>query len=1006
MAETIQKILFVITLDGGFSIANSLDAIKLFVTKSKTDHDFIFINNKESKELEHLQQNKITADLISKGRFKFIPPAPGAALKDYFNQALNISEPHSHIIFTDLSITNYLNQVNSWYTVNKKNSTDLTILQVSSGKAGKNSLFSRLKSRIYDFLVKLAAPIAVKDISNSILIFHADKAKELLKGFTFGKNIDSFKLHAIYKSNLNNLSVGLFNLPVIKTVPFNHLFAKIFRLIFISISTRLEWFFTKPLKDLKDPAYQLSLWNGNHSFYRLTFFLLFVVLAIFVPYLSLDFGITWDEYIQKRYGYDILKYFQTFGADKTCLDESQHPLYYSMKLYGSFFDTLSAAFYTYMPFTDEMAQRHLLNSFFGFIAMAYTALIARVAGTWRTACIAFVIIFISPYFLGHSMNNPKDIPFATGYMMALYYLIRFLQQLPKPKFSTSFLLVLGIALMISIRIGGLILIGYLGLFTGVSWLIYTYKNKLSNSIKLVLPYFLFVAIIAFIAYLLGIVSWPYGIQKPFTNPLLALKSFTNYNNLYSYELFEGKRIYMKEVPWYYTFKLMFVMTPLFVWAGCTFAIAGLKGTLKRFDYAIISIIVFAFFFPILYAAYKHSTLYNGWRHMLFVYPLAVIVAAIGWDLLLTFLKKPVFKWSILLLFIVLISKTGFWMIKNHPNEYVYFNEAVGGIDGAYGQYETDSYANCMRQAVEWLAANEPVKHKKVLVVTNQESLASSYYADQLADSIEISWAREYEFGKQRWDYALFTTRTMPHSLITNGSFPPKGTIHVIKADNTPLVAIVKRENYYMPDGYEFLAQNKFDSAAYYFQKATEFSPKDEETHRMLATSYINQGNFASAQNSLNESLKLYPESFAAYYLQGILYLNTNKLEEAKSAFNSSIKYKINYSQSYYGLAKVYNAQKNFYTAIEYFEKTLKYGGGNVNIYNELGVAYFMNGDSNPMLLKNNYQKGISYLDASLKLNPNQSGVYQNLSVAYNKLGDVNTANKCYQKAMELKKAGV
>lgn len=45
------------------------------------------------------------------------------------------------------------------------------------------------------------------------------------------------------------------------------------------------------------------------------------------------------------------------------------------------------------------------------------------------------------------------------------------------------------------------------------------------------------------------------------------------------------------------------------------------------------------------------------------------------------------------------------MAKNHPNDYVYFNELVGGLHGAYGDYETDYYYNALKKGDGWFKKN-------------------------------------------------------------------------------------------------------------------------------------------------------------------------------------------------------------------------------------------------------------------------------------------------------------
>ena len=56
-----------------------------------------------------------------------------------------------------------------------------------------------------------------------------------------------------------------------------------------------------------------------------------------------------------------------------------------------------------------------------------------------------------------------------------------------------------------------------------------------------------------------------------------------------------------------------------------------------------------------------------------------------------------------MLFLLAAEPVG-WTIRNHPHEYVYFNPLVGGLDGAFGNYETDYWGNSIRMASEWLAA--------------------------------------------------------------------------------------------------------------------------------------------------------------------------------------------------------------------------------------------------------------------------------------------------------------
>jgi dolichyl-phosphate-mannose--protein O-mannosyl transferase len=98
--------------------------------------------------------------------------------------------------------------------------------------------------------------------------------------------------------------------------------------------------------------------------------------------------------------------------------------------------------------------RHLLNAVAGASAIVFTGLLTyAISGSWLAACLSLLILSLWPQFFGHSMNNPKDIPFALGYVMTIYYLTQWIKQLPKPDNRIWIKMALAIAFTINIRVG-------------------------------------------------------------------------------------------------------------------------------------------------------------------------------------------------------------------------------------------------------------------------------------------------------------------------------------------------------------------------------------------------------------------------------------------------------------------------------------------------------------------------------------------------------------------------
>ncbi|MBP5241331.1 MAG: phospholipid carrier-dependent glycosyltransferase, partial [Bacteroidales bacterium] len=191
------------------------------------------------------------------------------------------------------------------------------------------------------------------------------------------------------------------------------------------------------------------------------------ILLFAMPLMSKSAGNSGDEDgFQIPQGEFVLNYYKTDGADTTCLQDmveiDGNKQSWNLKYYGCSFDVLTAWFNDTFGINDIAKSRHIFNSLCGWLIVLFGGLIAWRLGGWKAGVFTMLLLFLSPRLLGHSFNNPKDIPFAAGVVMSLYYMIVFFRQAPKPKWYIMLMLALSIAFAISIRVGGLILFGYFG----------------------------------------------------------------------------------------------------------------------------------------------------------------------------------------------------------------------------------------------------------------------------------------------------------------------------------------------------------------------------------------------------------------------------------------------------------------------------------------------------------------------------------------------------------------
>jgi hypothetical protein len=113
-------------------------------------------------------------------------------------------------------------------------------------------------------------------------------------------------------------------------------------------------------------------------------------------------------------------------------------------------------------------------------------------------------------------------------------------------------------------------------------------------------------------------------------------------------------------------------------------------------YAIVG---FAVAFPIVYAIAIKAVLFDGMRHFIFVLPPIAALAAAIMDRALDWLQRCTFRrWAYAALGAYAAAHVGI-MAMLHPDEYVYYNAFIGGVEGADGLFKTDYWANSYAEAV-------------------------------------------------------------------------------------------------------------------------------------------------------------------------------------------------------------------------------------------------------------------------------------------------------------------
>ena len=351
--------------------------------------------------------------------------------------------------------------------------------------------------------------------------------------------------------------------------------------------------------------------------------------------------------------------------------------------------------------------RHGLDAMFGWLGIVY---LGRLAGRWFggwSGVLALALLVLSPRYFAHSMNNPKDLPFAAMTVVGLYYISTISPRWPYLTRGQILKIAIPLALALNIRAAALLYLGYFGLLV----LIYValerpgWRRFLDTALR--------VSAVTMLTLVAGTAFWPWAQGNPIVRPIQAAIGLTEFpwdGPL----LFVGRDLSVSELPRYYAPWYFLITTPPVVLGGLALSLVPRRpGTLwSRAGLWVVGA------GPIVLAVVRHATLYDGIRHLLFVYPAFVALAAGGWS---DWIAVPQ-RWGRRAAGAALavgLAAIAVFHVRAFPNEAAYFNQIVGGPAGAFGNYDQDYWGNCMQEAVRWAAKVARLSHRPVGVSGNE-----------------------------------------------------------------------------------------------------------------------------------------------------------------------------------------------------------------------------------------------------------------------------------------------
>jgi len=419
-----------------------------------------------------------------------------------------------------------------------------------------------------------------------------------------------------------------------------------------------------------------------------------------------DYGLTWDEPIQRTIG--MVSYDYIFNNDPKLITyiERDHGVGFELVLLGV--EKLVGA----SDFRDIFLARHLASNIFYLLACftGYLLALRLFKNKWM-ALVAFALLLLHPRLYAHSFFNSKDTPLVATYIIALFFAEKSFRTYKKYAFG---LLGLVCGYATSIRILGIFLIvcilGFLFFDLLFNRTKYPTKTILSNGFLFLLGAFMGVYIF-----------WPTLWASPFANFIESYKSLSHFRWDGDLLLF-GVFYKSTALPWFYLPSWFAITTPI-LWlllgsvglilvlvAFISNPIQYLKDSYSR-NWVLYCM---CFLGPVVAVITLHSVVYDDWRHVYFIYPSFVMLVLYAIHKLSVNKLKLIVPILVVVQFVVIL----FTMIKTHPFHQVYFNELIADTDEYRRKnFDYDYWGSSYKQALEAILQQD----KTDSILVNQHS---------------------------------------------------------------------------------------------------------------------------------------------------------------------------------------------------------------------------------------------------------------------------------------------
>lgn len=439
----------------------------------------------------------------------------------------------------------------------------------------------------------------------------------------------------------------------------------------------------------------------------------FAVLIGFGLWLHNDYGVSWDEPNNHLNGLVSVKYIAQLVAPEMVARQPNNHLIPDIRAFrdadhGVAFE-LPVAVLGYLFAHHDSQAYYRLRHMLIFLTFILGVWALYKIGTlcfrdWRWGLLGAILLVLSPRFFAEAFYNGKDIVYMAFFTVAVYTLCRLLER-PTP--GRALWHGLATALAVDVRVQGLQLL----VFTAVLLWLEARAHRSGSAHTSSRSYAwagLWYATFSVVGIVVG---WPYLWSLTGAELWNALPRMGRYpwpfTNLYWGEFLPANRL-----PWHYILVWIGITTPLpytlAAGLGLLSWLSTVRSSLREFNGRLMLLVVLWLVGPLVVVISAQTSLYEGWRHLYFVYPALILLAVQGARVVWSVTKRRGLVRKLALGILCLTSfevvRTAVRMVLVHPHQNVYFS--ILPASTAERLFERDYWGVSYRQGLEWIMAHD------------------------------------------------------------------------------------------------------------------------------------------------------------------------------------------------------------------------------------------------------------------------------------------------------------